>query len=188
VTAPFESGRNRVLAALFGTLHVSRVTRWSLSRTQRARVGCVVSLALLLSGSSIDGWQATTSSFAGMTVFSCAFSLMTTAAWNASEPRADVKPAVLSFQLKDVNTDEGSARFVDATTDVPVVSRLSGSNLYFLDIRPEGTFATVTLFDDRGAPKLRAVYTRTHYYRFVSRDFVAVPTVEQYYGFCEPAP
>jgi hypothetical protein len=147
---------------------------------------CVLSLALVLHGPPSEAGQGR-NSFAGLSTISCAFSLMTTAAWSGGAPSAEVRPAVFSFQLKDVNPDEGSARFVDATSDVSVVARLSGSNLYFLDIRPEGSLAVVTLFEAGSEPKLRAVYTRTQYYRFAGPDFVAVPKVEQYFGLCEPA-
>lgn len=122
-----------------------------------------------------------------MTTFSCGFSLGATGAWKVGEPTAEVKRAALSFQIRDVNTDEGSARFVDATSNVSIVSRLSGSNLYFVDIRPEGTLATLTLFaKSESEIMFRAVYARTHYYRFASPDFVSVPQVEQFYGYCEP--
>lgn len=98
-------------------------------------------------------------------------------------------PAALTFQLREVNPDEGSARFVDATVNVPIVSRVSRSNLYFIDIRPDGTFATTTVFEKQfDEKKLRAVHSRTHYYRYVGQDFVSVPEVEQYFGFCEPIP
>jgi hypothetical protein len=189
-TAPSGSGQNRVLAAsgLYETLRVRPAVRTVDSPERRMRRGVwVVLVTLLLGGSPSEAQQARTSSFDGMTTFSCSFSLVTTAAWSANEPSADVKRTALSFQVKDVNTDEGSARFVDATSNVSIVSRLSGSNLYLLDIRPEGTLATLTVFEKAAAEtKLRAVYTRTHYYGFNGPDFVSVPQVEQFYGYCEP--
>lgn len=147
----------------------------------------VVWLTVLGGGSQSAAQEPGASPFTGMTTFSCVFSFVATASWKAGEPTAEVKRAAFSFQIRDVNTDEGSARFVDPTSNVSIVSRLSGSNLYFVDIRPEGTLATLTLFaKSRNETRLRAVYARTHYYRFAGPDFVSVPQVEQFYGYCEP--
>jgi len=149
------------------------------------RVIACLSLALA-AGGSISAQRTVANPFAGMTAFSCRFSLKTVVTWSDSEPSAEIVRDALSFQLKDVNPDEGTARLTETTGDRRIVSRVSGSNLYFLDIRPDGTLTTTTLFEK--GPKetrLRAIHSRTHYYRYVGPDFVSVPEVEQFYGFCE---
>jgi hypothetical protein len=110
------------------------------------------------------------------------------ASWQNGEPQAQVKKAAtLTFQIDEIDVQEATARFVPLASEPQhIVARLSGANLYFLDIRPTGSLSITTVFgqQSRGG-KLKAVYMRTDFLVVSIPGFVAAPEASQYYGECE---
>jgi hypothetical protein len=123
-----------------------------------------------------------------ITQLKCAFPISVAASWQNGEPQAQVrKAAVLTFQIDEIDVQEATARFVPlASAPEHIVARLSGANLYFLDIRPTGSLSVTTVFaQESRAGKLKAVYMRTDFLSVSVPGFVEAPAAAQYYGECE---
>jgi hypothetical protein len=97
---------------------------------------------------------------------------------------------MLTFKIDEINIEDGSARFIAAAPgphpEEEIIVRLSGSNLHFMDIRPDGELNVTTVFAKASrSPRLRAVYTHTAYVQFALPNDLAEPEVSQRYGECE---
>jgi len=107
----------------------------------------------------------------------CSFSMSAAGEWRAGalpEVRVIESTRSLRFRIIDIDPAGGTATIagVDGTSSVSV--QLSGSNLHFLDMRPNGAAMLTTVFSQERAPgRLKAVHTRT------------APDVSQFYGDCE---
>jgi hypothetical protein len=125
---------------------------------------------------------------AAVKAIKCTFPVTVTNEWVNGEPQPQVKKAaVLTFSFDEIDTQEGSARFVGPTTAPEhIVAQLSGANLHFMDIRASGSLSITTVFAQESRPKkLKAVYTRTDFLPVTMPGFSAQPEVSQRYGECE---
>jgi hypothetical protein len=105
----------------------------------------------------------------------CSFRTSTTGDWQSGEPQVRVTELKnpLSFTIADINSADGIATMTRAEGASSVSVQLSGSNLYFLDVRASGATLT-TVFSQESRPgRLKAVHTQTE------------PNLAQYYGDCE---
>jgi hypothetical protein len=105
----------------------------------------------------------------------CSFGTSTAGNWQSGEPQvrvAELKNA-LSFTIADIDSADGIATITRSERASSVSVQLSGSNLYFLDVRTSGATLT-TVFSQESRPgRLKAVHTQTE------------PNLAQYYGDCE---
>jgi hypothetical protein len=94
---------------------------------------------------------------------------------------------VLSLQIVDIDTEDGSARIQGATgTDSHVVARLSDQSLHFMETDVTGSLLVTTVFAHESRPgKLKAVHSRTSFLPVELPGFSAEPSASQYYGECE---
>jgi hypothetical protein len=120
----------------------------------------------------------------------CSFTLMTTGTWNKDVPAAEVTPATLSMQFKDIDTQEGTANIVEVSSSSAgaphIIVRLLADNLHFLAMNISGSVYLTTVFadrDSRAGGKFKAVHTRHEYTQVRLTGWTSRP--EQYYGFCE---
>jgi hypothetical protein len=105
----------------------------------------------------------------------CSFGTSTAGNWQSGEPQVRVTELknALSFTIADINSADGIATMTRAEGASSVSVQLSGSNLYFLDVRASGATLT-TVFSQESQPgRLKAVHTQTE------------PNLAQYYGDCE---
>jgi hypothetical protein len=120
---------------------------------------------------------------ASVTSVRCEFTLRATGTWKNGVPQTDVKPVKVSVGFNSVDTQDGTAEALAQFGDSPIIVRLSGPNLHFLDIDSSGRLFVTTIFDRDSLPgKMQAAHTRHEYTegslpRFTSR-------AEQYYGDC----
>jgi hypothetical protein len=106
----------------------------------------------------------------------CTFTATAVGSWPDAAPEIHVstpsEPLVLT--IADIDTDQGSATIAAAAGKSTATVTLNGSNLYFLDLRPNGYAALTTVFSQETRNKrLKAVHMRTE------------PTVAQYAGECD---
>jgi hypothetical protein len=123
----------------------------------------------------------------GVTSLACTFPASVTTVWTAGEPQVTVKKSpVLTFQIDQIDTQEGSARMVGVASGSHVTASLSGSNLHIMDLRSSGSLTITTIFGQESRDgKLKAVHTRTDYLRYSVPGFISQPEVSQHYGECE---
>jgi len=118
----------------------------------------------------------------------CTFPLSVSTIWDAAgDPQVQVKKVpVLTFQIDEIDTQEGSARMLGVASGSHVTASLSGANLHIMDIRATGSLTITTIFGQESRDgKLKAVHTRTDYLRYSVPGFVSQPEVSQHYGECE---
>jgi hypothetical protein len=120
----------------------------------------------------------------------CTFTLMATGTWDNGAPRADVRPATLTMQFDDIDTQEGTASVTDVSTvsaGTPHLTvRLLGDSLHFLAMNSSGAVYLTTVFSDResrAGGKFKAVHTRHEFTQVMLVNYTSRP--EQYYGYCE---
>jgi hypothetical protein len=120
----------------------------------------------------------------------CAFTLMATGTWENGAPHADVKPAALSMQFDDIDTQDGTATVTDVSTisaGTPHLTvRLLGDSLHFLAMNSSGAVYLTSVFSDResrAGGKFKAVHTRHEFTQVTLVNYTSRP--EQYYGYCE---
>ena len=121
---------------------------------------------------------------------SCTFPISVVGSWDKTTGEAQVnirKAAVLTFKFDQIDVSESSARFVGPTAAPEhIVAQLSGANLHFMDIRPAGSLAITSVFQQVSRDqKLKAVYTRVDYLPISLPGYVTSPDVSQHYGECE---
>jgi hypothetical protein len=117
----------------------------------------------------------------------CTFPVSVTTVWKDGEPEVQVKKTpVLTFQIDQIDVQEGSARMVGVASGQHVTASLSGSNLHIMDLRSSGSLTITTVFGQESKDgRLRAVHTRTDYLRYSVPGFVSQPEISQHYGDCE---
>lgn len=106
----------------------------------------------------------------------CSFPASAKAVWQNGEPQVRVgqAPDKLTLTISDVNLDEETATIAGPGGRSTVNAKLSGSNLYFLDLRPNGAAFLTTVFAQESKDKrLKAAHAQT------------APDVVQYFGDCE---
>jgi hypothetical protein len=144
-------------------------------------------VALVSTGAVSPAFAQNVGALRSTTALTCTFTVSATPRWAGGEPQVELTRAAFRFQLLDINTDEGSARYADVVERTHVIARLVGSTLHFIDSRLDGSVAVTTVFAPSGREsKFRAAYSRTHYYRYAGPAFESIPEVLQALGFCEP--
>jgi hypothetical protein len=146
-------------------------------------------IGLAVTGVVSSSMQQNVDALRSTTALACTFTVAATPTWVGGEAHVELNQRTLKFQILDINAEGGSARFADIVERVHIVARLAGPTLHFIDSRLDGTLAVTTVFAPSGQEsKFRAVYSRTHYYRYAGPTFESVPEVQQAFGYCEPEP
>jgi len=143
-------------------------------RPRAARVVTLIWLAttLVASGQDRGSGQRALSSIKRL---KCSFGTSTAGNWQSGEPQVRVTELKndLGFTIADIDSADGIATMTRSEGASSVTVQLSGSNLYFLDVRTSGATLT-TVFSQESQPgRLKAVHTQTE------------PNLAQYYGDCE---
>ncbi len=139
---------------------------------------------LLVGSDASDARTAAQNRFTPVKSLTCVFPLYATGTWVEGAPRADVKPAKLSFRFEAIDTQAGTAELDSGFSRSHVVARLSERTLHFLLVLTAGPLYTTTVFDTESrVGKLKAVHTRHEYEEISVPGFTSRP--EQYYGDCE---
>lgn len=105
----------------------------------------------------------------------CTFTLAAAGVWPDGEPavRSSTRSDPLLVRMSDISVADGTATSRSAGRTASVSAKSDRSNLYFLDVGPDGTLALTTVFSQESRPgRLKAVHTRTG------------PAAEQFYGDC----
>ena len=106
----------------------------------------------------------------------CSFTASAVTTWPNGEPQVRVEPAPgpLAITISKIDLDEETATVTGPAGVSIANARLSGSNLFFLDLLPNGSASLTTVFAQESRDKrLKAAHARTD------------PDVAQYYGDCE---
>lgn len=113
----------------------------------------------------------------------CALTLHSTGRWTSGEPQAEVKPIRMSLRFEDVDTDDGTARFVGSSGRSDVAVRFVMDSLNFIQSGNDGAVSLTTVVA-RPAPEGRwlAVHTRHEFTETSSAGVTMGPA--QYYGTC----
>lgn len=121
-------------------------------------------------------------SLATVKTLQCSLTQHTVVTWKSGEPQADAKPIQMSLRYEDVDTDDGTARFVGASGRADVAVRFVRDSLTFIHSATDGSVALTSVA--RSAPKGRwlAVHTR-HEFSETSADGTTIGPA-QYYGTC----
>jgi len=114
----------------------------------------------------------------------CTFTASAAGDWKAGEAEGVVKPAKLTVQFIEINSDEGTARMKSGFGNYDIIVRMSEGSLHFIQAFRSGALYTTTIFDKESRDgKLKAVHTRHEYTDVQLPGFTSRP--EQYYGECE---
>jgi hypothetical protein len=119
----------------------------------------------------------------------CTFPLEATMTWKDGNPEGELKPATLTLQFQDINTDESSARMLGPFGILDMIVRSVGGSLHFIQTLQAGALYTTTVFPKESRPGtgvLKAVHSRHEYTEVILPGFTSRP--EQYYGECEVVP
>lgn len=145
----------------------------------------MLAVAVLSASTGVSGQSAGRKVLTSATSLTCTFSLLATGTWTKGEPQAEVKPAKLTLEFNEIDTQDGTADAGGGYGSRHVVARLSGDNLHFLQLASEGPVYFTTVFGRESRPgKLLAVHTRHEWTVAQLPGYTSRP--EQYYGECEP--
>jgi hypothetical protein len=106
----------------------------------------------------------------------CSFTASAVTTWPNGEPQVRVEPSPgpVVMTISKIDLDEEIATITGPGGVSMANARLSGSNLFFLDLQPNGSASLTTVFAQESRDKrLKAAHARTD------------PDVAQYYGDCE---
>jgi hypothetical protein len=121
-----------------------------------------------------------------ITRLSCVFPIVSEATWSAETaelPRIKTD-AALVFELKDIDTADGSARLVGPKDEADVIAKLFAWSLHFLEINPSGAINVTTVFAQESRDgKLRAVHSRADHLPAAASGAADI-SAAQYYGEC----
>ena len=148
-----------------------------MSKVARSSVG-IAAVGLLLGIAITSAQQRGTSSIQlkSVTSLTCSFPTAAIADWENGEPQVHVRSAKdsLTLVISRIELNDESATIVGPGGRAIVTATLSGSNLYFLDLRPNGdAFLTTVFAEANGNRRLRATHAQTS------------PDIGEYYGECE---
>jgi hypothetical protein len=126
--------------------------------------------------------------FAKLTRLDCTFTASAAGGWTDGAPHAEVtRVPRLEFRIEALDPDASSARVTLGAASTVVTARAAGRNLHVIDRPSESSMAVTTVFGESGR-KFRAVHTRSDFHAYNGPGFVAVPEVEQLYGYCTAVP
>ena len=115
----------------------------------------------------------------------CRFPAASTAVWKGGDVVAQAKAQEMLFDIKEIDTQDGTAEFHGTAGRVYVSAVLSGWSIYFVE-QSVGQLNTTTVFAQEAAPKrLKAVHSRHGYVQMQVGRYIAEPSVSQNYGDCE---
>lgn len=124
----------------------------------------------------------TTPSLAAVRTLQCALTLQTAGSWKGSEPQGETKPIRMALRYEEVDTDDGTARFVGSAGRTDVAARFVRDALTFIHSGTDGSVALTTVARSTGDGKWLAVHTRHEFTETSSAGVTLGPV--QFYGTC----
>ena len=121
----------------------------------------------------------------GLKRLKCSFPAATSAVWKGGEPQTQTKAQQLSFEIAEIDVQDGTAEYLGTAGRAYVTAVLSGWSLYFVE-QAVGQLNVTTVFAQEASPKkLKAVHSRHGYLQMSVGRFISEPAVSQNYGDCE---
>ncbi|MBM3770016.1 MAG: hypothetical protein FJW27_01770 [Acidimicrobiia bacterium] len=147
--------------------------------TTRGGIAVGVSCCALLASVAAQGPGP---SLSAVKTLQCALTLQTAGSWKSTEPQSETKPIRMALRYEEVDTDDGTARFVGSSGRTDVAARFVRDALTFIHSGTDGSVALTTV--SRSAPdgKWLAVHTRHEFSETSSTGVTLGPA--QYYGTC----
>jgi hypothetical protein len=116
----------------------------------------------------------------------CTFPVSATGSWKVTPQSPIIKGDEITFEVDNIDAQEGSARLVTADPTY-LTALLTASSIHFMERTLQGSLSITTVFSIEGTPgKLRAVRSRHDYLKVNLPGYVSEPSVSQYYGECTP--
>jgi hypothetical protein len=112
----------------------------------------------------------------------CALTQHSAVSWKSAEPQAETKPIRMALRYEDVDTDDGTARFVGSSGRVDVAARLVSDTLTFIHSGNDGSVALTSVARPTPDGRWLAVHTRHEFTETSSSGVTLGPG--QYYGTC----
>jgi hypothetical protein len=152
----------------------------------RAPAVVIAGVVLLFGQSRVLAQTLNRDQMRAITHLSCVFPIAAEATWSgetALPPRLKTG-ATLAFDIEDIDTVDGSARFVDPKGDADVIAKLFAWSLHFLETIPGGAINVTTVFAQESRDgKLRAVHSRADYPPAADARAADISAI-QFYGEC----
>jgi hypothetical protein len=115
----------------------------------------------------------------------CHFPVAASAVWKEGAPQPQTKTQEMTFEVREIDSQDGTAEFLGTAGRSFVSAVLSGWSLYFVE-SAVGQLNITTVFAQEATPKkLKAVHSRHGYLQMSIGRFIAEPSVSQSYGECE---
>lgn len=121
-------------------------------------------------------------SLAAVKTLQCAMTLQSAGGWKGTEPQADTKPIRMALRYEEVDTDDGTARFVGSSGRSDVAARFVRDALTFIHSGTDGSVALTTVSRSTADGKWLAVHSRHELSETSSAGVTLGPM--QYYGTC----
>jgi hypothetical protein len=115
----------------------------------------------------------------------CRFPAAASAVWKEGAPLPATRTQEMSFEVKEIDTQDGTAEYHGTSGRVFVSAVLSGWSMYFVESAVGQLNITTVFAQEASAKKLKAVHSRHGYLQMSIGKFVAEPSVSQSYGECE---
>lgn len=147
----------------------------------RGAIAVGVSWCALLASAAAQA-PATASSLAAVKTLQCALTLQSAGSWTGTEPQAEAKPIRMALRYEEVDTDDGTARFVGSSGRSDVAARFVRDALTFIHSGTDGSVALTTVSRSTADGKWLAVHTRHEFSETSSAGVTLGPA--QYYGTC----
>lgn len=149
--------------------------------TRRAIAACV-GLCAMSASAAAQAPSTTVPSLGAAKTLQCALTVESAASWNASEPKAETKPIRMALRYEEVDTDDGTARFVGSSGRSDVAARFVRDTLTFIHSATDGSVALTTVSRSTKDGRWLAVHTRHEFTETSSAGVTLGPA--QFYGTC----
>ena len=124
------------------------------------------------------------SPLAKATRIKCTYNLMAVGTWGKEQTEAKTKPANITQEFENINTDEGTAELKATVGKYDIIVRYAEGYLHFIQAFLNGPLYTTTILDKKTpSGKLKAMHSRHEFTDFALPGITSSP--EQYYGECE---
>lgn len=148
---------------------------------KRGAIAVGVYWCAMLAGAAAQT-PSTGQSLSAVKTLQCALTLQSAGSWKGTEPQAETKPIRMGLRYEEVDTDDGTARFVGSSGRSDVAARFVRDALTFIHSGTDGSVALTTVSRSTADGKWLAVHTRHEFSDTSSAGVTLGPA--QYYGTC----
>lgn len=143
---------------------------------------CAMLIGVGLLGTAAGAAGQPPASLGAARTIQCALTLHVAGAWRAGEPQAETAPIRMALRYEEVDTDDGTARFVGSSGRADVAARFVRDTLTFIHSGTDGSVALTSIARVQGDGKWLAVHTRHEFTETSTAGATSGPA--QYYGTC----